>query len=49
MKLIRIGMKHTGSCLPDQILDAEIDENAGVVTMRMQTCIFQPIVDGISG
>lgn len=37
MKLIRIGMKHTGSCLPDQILDAEFDEDARVVTMRMQT------------
>lgn len=37
MKRIRIGMKHSGSCLPDQILDAEIDSEARVVSMRMHT------------
>jgi len=28
-------MKHTGSCLPDQIVDVEIDAGARVVTMLM--------------
>ena len=30
-------MKHTGSCLPDQIVDVEIDTGARVVTMLMFT------------
>ena len=34
---LRLGMKHTGSCLPDQIVDVEIDTGARVVTMLMFT------------
>lgn len=37
MNRIRIGMKHTGSCLPDQIVDVEINQEGRVVTMRMHT------------